>query len=849
VTRPSVIALLVSILVAAASGQGPLVSIPSLKRVPIPAPANLSTYVRDQSALVILGKALFWDLQVGSDGKTGCASCHFHAGADHRAQNQLSNALGTFTPNYKLTAADFPFHQLADPANNASRVLRDTTQRAGSAGVPARKFVGVIPGLPLDDGADLPDNVFHAGALNLRQVTGRNTPSAINAVFNFRNFWDGRASNTFTGQTPFGTSDTRSNVLSSASGSLKLEPLRIQNASLASQAVGPPLNGMEMSYDGRSWPNLGKKLLALRPLAYQRIAPDDSVLGAFADRAGRGFSGSTTYLDLVKTAFQPAYWNSSQIVDESGNVQAAAAANSFRQAEFNFSLFFGLAVEAYESTLVSGDTRMDRFADGQLSALSPSEFRGMQLFIGKTGCAACHSGAEFTLASVTGVNGNDPLRSGTDTGFFSIGVRPATEDPGLGALDGLGKPLSTTLPMDPNSLASAVGRFKTPGLRNVEITGPYFHDGGQATLEQVIQFYNRGGDFPPNERNGPNVRPLQLSSTEQADLVAFLKSLTDDRVRFERAPFDHPELCVSQGHPQAAGSGVRPGGNPAFPMSAADQWAGIPPVGRNGNGVPLQTFEELLAGVGADGSRAHNLNDACGIDAVTATGFVNQNAASFSPGILAQNSIVTAKGTSFAAATVIAGGNSTPATLAGLTVNVLDSAGATRSAPLYYVSPSQINYVIPEGTAPGTATVTVTGSAASFLAPVRIAPVSPGVFGVNGLAAANIVTYRNGTPSSMNAVQIDAGGNFVPVAIDLGAEDQLVYLFLYGTGIRNHANPVTATVGAAEITAAYAGAQGEYAGFDQINILLPRSLKGAGLVSVTLTVDGQTTNPVKIRIQ
>src|SRR6476646_8570534 len=107
----------------------------SLKNVPVPQPTNIAQYVRDPVALVALGKALFWDMQVGSDGRLACATCHFHAGADHRAQNQLSNALGGFQANYTLTAADFPFHQLSDVNNNASSVLRDSSQRTGSAGV------------------------------------------------------------------------------------------------------------------------------------------------------------------------------------------------------------------------------------------------------------------------------------------------------------------------------------------------------------------------------------------------------------------------------------------------------------------------------------------------------------------------------------------------------------------------------------------------------------------------------------------------------------------------------------------------------------------------------------------
>src|SRR4051794_29046217 len=87
-----------------ASAQG----LGSLKRVAVPQPSNLSQYVRDQTVLVALGKALFWDMQAGSDGRTACASCHFHAGADHRTQNQLSSSTGGLTANAVLSEADFP---------------------------------------------------------------------------------------------------------------------------------------------------------------------------------------------------------------------------------------------------------------------------------------------------------------------------------------------------------------------------------------------------------------------------------------------------------------------------------------------------------------------------------------------------------------------------------------------------------------------------------------------------------------------------------------------------------------------------------------------------------------------
>ena len=202
-----------------------------------------------------------------------------------------------------------------------------------------------------------------------------------------------------------------------------------------------------------------------------------------------------------------------------------------------------------------------------------------------------------------------PARGGLriDTGFFRTGVRPISEDIGLGGVDGFNAPLSIAVQQNSDAQAAVNGLFMTPTLRNVEFTGPYFHNGGQATLEQVVDFYNRGGDFPQGPP-APGIRRLNLSPDDRAALVEFMKSLSDDRVRFERAPFDHPELCVPVG---ADTSHTSP--DPRFALSAVEKWAGIPSVGKNGNTVPLQTFEELSQGIGADGSRAHSLTDACAI--------------------------------------------------------------------------------------------------------------------------------------------------------------------------------------------------------------------------------------------
>ena len=591
----------------------------TLKRITIPRVPGLDRYVRDPNTLVVLGKALFWDMQVGSDSRTACGTCHFHAGADHRIQHQLSNPGGTVRGNYKLTSGDFPFRALSTSLDNHSTVLRDSTQRAGSEGVFRRMFQGLSaePDAP-ELAADLPDlGGFRAGRLNLRQVTPRNTPTVINAAFDLRTFWDGRASDVFTGRTPFGESDSNSAVVSVSptDGALSFEKVHLANSSLASLAMGPPVNTTEMSHEGRTWFDVAKKLLPARPLALQKIAPDDSALGRFASPDG-GLRDGYTYLTLIQQSFQLAYWDSSRPV--------RYGASAYTVPQYNFRLYFGLAIQAYLSTLVSDDSRFDQFFEGRRDALMPDEITGLVLFQTNGMCMSCHAGSEFTAASYTaaeergrieelqtGLGDRAALLNG-DTGYRHTGVRAASEDQGLNALDDFGIPFSAAargVNVDPRSLAIE-GAFKAPRLRNIEFTGPYFHNGGQATLEQVLEFYSRGGDFPDAPDIPSEIMQLSLTDGERAQIIAFLKSLSDDRVRFERAPFDHPELCVPSGYPEV------PEPDPRYSSSAIDTWVGIPLVGREGNTAPLQTYDELLRGIGQDGSRTHTLTDPCRIPAI-----------------------------------------------------------------------------------------------------------------------------------------------------------------------------------------------------------------------------------------
>ncbi len=293
----------------------------SLKGIPVPEPTNLKTYVRNRDVAIALGKALFWDMQVGSDGVQACASCHFRGGADPRSVNQLNpggqdNADPTIDlggPNHRLKAQDFPLHMLSDPTDRASTVLRDVDDVVSSAGVHLRQFVRAEPGATRDETVVVSDPVFNIQGVNTRRAEPRNTPTMINAALTLENFWDRRAANIFNGASVQGVSDSAARVLRADDGGrITRVTVRIGNASLASQAVGPPLSDREMGSLGRTFKDVGKRLASAQPLRRQKVADDDSVLAPYVDDGERGLD--TTYRQLIEKAFQPAWWRSNLIV-------------------------------------------------------------------------------------------------------------------------------------------------------------------------------------------------------------------------------------------------------------------------------------------------------------------------------------------------------------------------------------------------------------------------------------------------------------------------------------------------------------------------------------------------------
>jgi cytochrome c peroxidase len=158
-----------------------------------------------------------------------------------------------------------------------------------------------------------------------------------------------------------------------------------------------------------------------------------------------------------------------------------------------FTLTRALAV--FERSLISGNSAYDRFHfQGEASSLSAAEKRGMELFFSdRTNCSSCHAGFNFTTYT-----------------FENNGLYEVYADSGR---------------MRFTHLEDDRARFKVPSLRNVALTAPYMHDGSMNSLEDVVAHYNHGGADHPNK--SPLIRPLNLSASEQSDLVAFLHSLTD----------------------------------------------------------------------------------------------------------------------------------------------------------------------------------------------------------------------------------------------------------------------------------------------------------------------------------
>lgn len=249
---------------------------------------------------------------------------------------------------------------------------------------------------------------------------------------------------------------------------------------------------------------------------------------------------------------------------------------------------------------------------------------------------------------------------------------------------------------------------------------------------------------------------------------------------------------------------------------------------------------------------ASTIQNSVPVTSVSAASYVGQQ----SP--LAPGSIVAAFGTELATGTQVANAQPLPTSLLTTTVTVNGVA-----APLFFVSPNQINYLVPTGTTAGDATVTVkstqtNGDEIVSTGTIRVAATAPAIFTANASGG--------GAPAGLTG-RIDAAGQFafdpappfsadpvnpgllIPAPIDVGTADRPAFLILYGTGIRNAgAGTVSAVIGGVETGVEYFGAAPGFTGLDQVNLRLPVALKGSGLVAVTIVVDGVASNVITINL-
>ncbi|MGE3173240.1 MAG: cytochrome-c peroxidase [Planctomycetota bacterium] len=299
------------------------------------------------------------------------------------------------------------------------------------------------------------------------QVTGRVAPSNLGVAFQSELFWDGRAGNSFLDPETGG-------VVVAVGGALE------------SQAVGPILSSVEMAHAGRTWADVRQKLVAAEPL---RLATDLPADLAAALTPGTGYPA------LFAAAF--------------GDPNITAAR-------------IGMALAAYQRTLVPDQTPFDSFRKGDTSALTPQQARGLQLFETSANCAVCHPAPFFS-----------------DDDFHNLGLRPNAEDTGRAGHSGV---------------LAELGAFKTPTLRNAGLRPRLFHNGQSPGLgspdqisdvRSVANVYLRGGGADLSNID-PFLVPLTTQGLNLQDLAHVLDfvqhGLTDPRAANGLPPFDHPTL-------------------------------------------------------------------------------------------------------------------------------------------------------------------------------------------------------------------------------------------------------------------------------------------------------------------
>lgn len=690
----------------------------SVISAPLVVPFDETQYdgiVKDKDWLLVLGRAFFWDQQMGSDGGS-CASCHYSAGTDNRLTGQMNPAFraaggadtkfgctegsepgceaggnltasgGTAGPDYTFVEADYPFRQFENGPDGKQIVTdrnapirinaNDVHSSAGSFDAEFKKaFYGKeICGKPstevfYKDGK----RKWHGYKLAKRAVEPRNTAITTNSGMLFSLAWDGRANNIFSGVGVHGLTDINNDpnkrLIKMDGYTPTLTHLAIENAALASFSVGPILDNLEMSCDGRTFADVARKILYTRALRKQRIAKTDSTFGIHGPKGDirakhRGLKGKYKYYKLIQLAFEDDWWKGKGLwkISDGELKKVRSYKHGYTQMEMNFSMFWGLALDAYQKSLVSDQSKFDIaeaaqcfvqigggpnaqfpnidkcIADGLWTEAEEAGRRSFNSFgPGGGGCLACHGGNMFTNAAMDNNGDFDPLillgfgPPGAppilaDEGFQNTGANLLAQDLGRYAKDPYGYPISFTMQlikfakgempadkMDPNANVCNIGpagpngggpicdengnilrqdfvdalatqrvevggAMKSPSLRNIGLTPPYFHYGGYGSLRDVMDFYNRGGshrdcaqdpslgctagdssgsgplghqefeDVAGLDNRGTNVAGAisQRGMTPETldNIVTFMLTLTDKNVQCDAGRFDHPELII-----------------------------------------------------------------------------------------------------------------------------------------------------------------------------------------------------------------------------------------------------------------------------------------------------------------
>jgi cytochrome c peroxidase len=275
-------------------------------------------------------------------------------------------------------------------------------------------------------------------------------------------------------------------------------------ASLEDLVAVPPLNPVEMGHSGRTWNDVTTKIAAATPLVFASSLP--TRLQTFI--AGR------SYPDLFQLAFGTNQVTQQRIVH---------------------------AISAYIRTLNSDQSRWDLHLRGQ-AQLTAQEQQGLNLFTatanGATSCHTCHGDFESRVMQEGPIAGQMTMASSGPYGapvptrlvFHNVGIRPIADDLGRGGV---------------TQVQADAGKFRVQSLRNIELMAPYFHNGRFDSLADVLEFYNRGGDFHVNQ--AANLTPRNYTVVEKDAIAALLRTLTDPRVAAGTQPFDRPTLGSQNG--------------------------------------------------------------------------------------------------------------------------------------------------------------------------------------------------------------------------------------------------------------------------------------------------------------